>query len=126
MFLRTLQRRRNRRSKNFALIADEIRREVIHTLGPDGDELDQRVERANLADAGIAYRRSLKDGWSGRCDAIGGENSVTRSREYQKRVSVFRHVENVRLSEIQSADTKQMVTYTILDFRVARYQRRSV
>ena len=46
------------------------------------------------------------------------------AEKYQKRVSVFRFVDNVRLSDIQSDETKQMVTNMILESELLAKRKR--
>jgi hypothetical protein len=114
--LKELSTSTNPQLRRFAIVGEEIRREVMQTLGPDGDELDQRVERASLKEAAKAYRYAIpgSNGWVVDTAEVDGRIQGIIPEHFQKRVSAFHFVDNVKIADIPDPALRDFVNHSML------------
>ena len=115
--LKELSLSRNMAVRRFALVAEELRQEVMHSLGEDGDELNQKVERENLELARKSYQRELPGmpGWKVEVTTVDPEAQKRIPEQFQKTASAFHFVNHVPVGEIGNPKLRADIARAILD-----------
>jgi hypothetical protein len=115
--LKELSLSRNKAVRRFALVAEELRQEVMHSLGEDGDELNQKVERENLELARKSYQRELPGmpGWKVEVTRVDPLAQKQIPEKFQKSASAFQFVNHVPVAEIGDPKLRADIARAILD-----------
>jgi hypothetical protein len=106
------------RVRRYARLIEEARREAISTLGFDGMELDLAKERESYPQAAKAYDEATPNARTGLRTEVVKVKEKWQARikpEFQKTVSVYEFVENVKLEDIPDVAKRAAISHQIVE-----------